>query len=245
MDRLEEFKQEVLQNIAALKNDKDIAALSRIWMREVARYKYSYNFTWLGRPIIQFPQDLVAVQELIWTVKPDLIVETGVAHGGSLILSASILELLGGPGRVIGVDIDIRAHNRAEIEKHPMAKRIDMIEGSSIDPSVAKAVGQLARDAKRVMVFLDSNHTHEHVLEELRLYAPMTSVGSYCVVFDTLIEDCPDDMVVDRPWGKGNNPKTAVWEYLKEDPRFAIDREIEAKCSITVAPDGYLRRERD
>jgi len=203
--------------------------------------KYSYNFSWLGRPIIQYPQDIIAMQEIIWQVQPDLIIETGIAHGGSLIFSASMLELLGGEGKVVGIDIDIRSHNRTEIEKHPMFKRIVMIEGSSTDETIVEEVRQMAK-GKRVLVFLDSNHTHEHALRELELYAPMVSVGSYCVVFDTIIEDLPAGSFDDRPWDVGNNPKTAVWEYLKSHDEFVVDTEIENKILITVAPDGYLKR---
>ena len=203
--------------------------------------KYSYNFSWLGRPIIQYPQDIIAMQEIIWQVKPDLIIETGIAHGGSLIFSASMLELLGGDGKVVGIDIDIRSHNRKEIEKHPMFKRIVMIEGSSTDKTIVDEVRQMA-EGKRVLVCLDSNHTHEHALHELELYAPMVSVGSYCVVFDTIIEDLPAGSFEDRPWDVGNNPKTAVWEYLKEHDEFIVDEGIENKLLITVAPDGYLKR---
>ena len=208
---------------------------------ETAEYQYSYNFTWLGRPIIQFPQDIVAVQELIWKVKPDLIIETGIAHGGSLILSASLLELIGGDGRVLGIDIDIRDHNRVEIEKHPMYRRICMIEGSSIDEKIAEQVYVFAKGVKQVMVFLDSMHTHGHVLRELELYSPLVTKGSYLVVFDTIIEDMPDNFFPNRPWGKGNNPKTAVWEFLNKNDCFEIDKEIENKLLITVAPDGYLK----
>jgi cephalosporin hydroxylase len=238
---IEQFQQEVAANIRSLQQDKDVQALSRIWVREIARHRYAYNFSWLGRPLIQFPQDMVAIQELIWKIRPEVIIETGVAHGGSLIFSASMLELLGEDGFVIGVDIDIRAHNRAEIEKHPLSKRIKLVQGSSIDEGIAAQVRELAAGKKRVLVILDSNHTHEHVLEELRLYSPLVRAGSYLLVYDTLIEDMPADLVGDRPWGPGNNPKTAVWEFLKTCPRFAIDKEIEAKLLITVAPDGYLK----
>jgi len=241
MSEIAKFLTEVANNIAGLRADQDIQALSRIWLREITRHKYAYNFTWLGRPLIQLPQDMVAVQELVWRVKPDLIIETGVAHGGSLIYSASLLELIGGPGRVIGVDIDIRAHNRVEIEKHPLAHRIQLIQGSSVDRAVIRQVRQAARGCQRVMVLLDSNHTHEHVLQELRGYSPLVTKGSYLVVFDTLIEDMPDDLIKDRPWCKGNNPKTAVWEFLKKNRRFAVDKDIESKLLITVAPDGYLK----
>lgn len=241
MSEIAKFFAEVAGNIAGLKADQDVQALSRIWLREITRHKYAYNFTWLGRPLIQLPQDMVAVQELVWRVKPDLIIETGVAHGGSLIYSASLLELIGGAGRVVGVDIDIRAHNRAEIENHPLARRIQLIQGSSVDHSVIRQVRETARGCERVMVLLDSNHTHEHVLQELRGYSPLVTKGSYLVVFDTLIEDMPDDLIKDRPWGKGNNPKTAVWEFLKKNRRFVVDKDVEAKLLLTVAPDGYLK----
>jgi cephalosporin hydroxylase len=198
-----------------------------------------------------------AMQELIWQVRPDLIIETGIAHGGSLVFSASMLAMLDicdaieegvmlDPAKsnrmVLGIDIDIRAHNRAAIEAHPMASRIRMIQGSSIAPDVAAQVCSIAAGYKRVLVCLDSNHTHDHVLAELNAYAPLTSVGSYCVVFDTVVEDMPAEMFPDRPWGPGNNPKTAVWEYLEGNPEFEIDKSIQHKLLITVAPDGYLFR---
>ena len=211
------------------------------FIRETAKYRYSYNFTWLGRPIIQFPQDIIAMQEIIWQVKPDLIIETGIAHGGSLICYASMLELIGGNGQVLGIDIDIQEHNRVEIEKHSMFKRITMIEGSSVDEKIAKQVHNFAKHKENIMVVLDSMHTHDHVLRELQLYSPLVTKGSYLVVFDTAIEDMPDDFFPDRPWGKGNNPKTAVWEFVKTNDRFVVDKEIENKLLITVAPDGYLK----
>lgn len=233
-----EINQELIKKMA---EDQRITELGLLFIKDTARYKYSYNFTWMGRPIIQFPQDIIAMQEIIWNVKPDLIIETGIAHGGSLIFYASILELIGGNGQVIGIDIDIREHNRIEIEKHPMSKRIKMIQGPSIDEELVKQVYEFAKGKKQVLVVLDSNHTHDHVLKELQLYSPLVTNGSYIVVFDTVIEDMPEDFFPDRPWGKGNNPKTAVWEFLKTNDRFEIDKEIENKLLITVAPDGYLK----
>ena len=232
-------------NIKEIEKEAALRSASIGWVRDVSRHGYSYNFDWLGRPIIQFPQDIVAVQELIWQIKPDLIVETGIAHGGSLILSASILELLGGDGEVIGVDIEIREHNRKEIEKHATFKRITMIEGSSTDEDIVSQVRSLAQGRQPVMVLLDSSHTHDHVLKELQLYSPFVTKGSYLVVFDTIIEDMPEDSFPDRPWGKGNNPKTAVREFLKETDRFVVDKDIENKLLITVAPDGYLKCVKD
>jgi cephalosporin hydroxylase len=196
----------------------------------------------MGRPIIQTPQDMVAMQEIIWEIKPDLIIETGIAHGGSLIYYASLMEMMGLDGYVLGIDVDIRAHNRVEIDAHPMRKRIEMIQGSSIAPETVAAVAEHVKGKKSVMVVLDSNHTHDHVLQELQQYSPFVTVGNYLVVYDTLVEDMPDDLISDRPWCKGNNPKTAVWEFLKNTDQFEVDKAIEAKISITVAPDGYLKR---
>lgn len=257
MNPITKFQNQVAENIKALGKNANAQCLSRIWSQETNRNGYTYNFSWQGRPIIQYPQDMVAMQELIWKIKPDLIIETGIAHGGSLIFSASILAMIDmaeaiesslpfdpriSRRKVLGIDIDIRAHNRKEIEEHPMASRISMLEGSSISPKIIKQVHKISSEYSRILVCLDSNHTHDHVLAELEAYAPLTSSGSYCVVFDTLIEDMSADMFSDRPWGPDNNPKTAVWEYLKSHPEFEIDKDIQNKLMITVAPDGYLKR---
>ena len=243
MNPHEAFQQEVRSNIEGLKHDGDVQALSRIWLREITPHKYAYNFSWMGRPIIQFPQDMMAMQEIVWAVKPDLIIETGIAHGGSILYYASLLELMG-HGEVIGIDVDIRAHNRKAIEEHPMSRRVRMIEGSSVDEGVVAQV-RAAAQGKRTIVVLDSNHTHAHVLAELRAYAPLVCAGGYCIVMDTLIEDMPQRFfTADRPWRVGDNPKTAVAEYLREDDRFEVDASLEAKLLITVAPGGYLRRVR-
>ena len=243
------FDEDVQDRIADNRRNEALRTAARGFMRESTRPKYSYNFTWLGRPIIQYPQDIVAMQELVWRLQPDLIVETGIAHGGSLILWASLLELnavAGGPtdSRVIGIDIDIRPHNRSAIEAHPLSRRITMIEGSSLDDGVVRQVEHAAAGRKRVLICLDSNHTHAHVLAELEAYAPLASVGSYCVVFDTVIEELPEDMYPDRPWGPHDNPATAVQEYLKSHPEFEPDASIDAKLLISVAPGGYLKRTR-
>jgi len=247
MTRHEQFKLECAEEIAMQGADSLLASVSREWINLANARKYSYHFEWLGRPIIQYPQDMIAVQEIIWSVQPDLIIETGIAHGGSLIFSASMLELnaaCGGPqdAGVLGVDIDIRAHNREAIEAHPMARRVSMIQGSSVAPEVIEQVKAKAANRQHVLVFLDSNHTHDHVLAELKAYAPLTSVGSYCVVFDTVIEDMSPEMFPDRPWGPGNNPKTAVREFLKTHPEFEIDKRVDHKLMVSVAPDGYLVR---
>ncbi len=263
------FAQEMKHRIEANAGDERLQADARALLLSSIAAKYSYNFTWLARPVIQYPQDMVAMQELIWQVKPDLIIETGIAHGGSLVLSASMLALLdyceaveaGKPldpratrRRVLGIDIDIRPHNRSAIEQHPMAHRIDMIQGSSIAQETIAQVHARAKSHERILVCLDSNHTHEHVLAELEAYAPLVSRGSYCVVFDTVVEDLPDAMFPDRPWGQGDNPKTAMREYLRRianegrkagdgaQLEFEIDKMIENKLLLTVAPDGYLKR---
>jgi cephalosporin hydroxylase len=240
MNPQEEFRQQVAGNIDKLKQDAALKAESNNWLTRTLPHGYSYNFRWMGRPIIQYPQDMIAMQEILWDVRPDLIIETGIAHGGSLVYYASLCELMG-HGEVLGIDIDIRPHNREAIEAHPMFKRIQLLQGSSTDPTIVAQVHAMAA-GKRVLVVLDSNHTHEHVLAELQAYAPLVSAGSYCVVFDTVVEDLPPGLYPDRPWDVGNNPKTAVHEYLRQDDRFEIDRDIDAKIQITVAPDGYLRR---
>jgi cephalosporin hydroxylase len=246
---MNDFAKEVTDRIAANGRDADLAASAQAFTEASIKRQYSYNFSWLGRPIIQYPQDMIAMQELIWNIQPDLIIETGIAHGGSLIMSASLLELNAACGgnpnaSVLGIDIDIRAHNRAAIDAHPMSRRIRMIQGSSIAPEVIEQARAEAAGKKRVLVCLDSNHTHDHVLAELKAYAPLATVGSYCVVFDTIVEDVPATMYPDRPWGPGNNPKSAVHEYLKSHDEFEIDKRIDRQLMISMAPDGYLKRVR-
>lgn len=266
---MSDFSDEVRSRIEANGDNALLQKDTRALLLSSVDAQYSYNFSWLSRPIIQYPQDIVALQEIIWRVKPDLIIETGIAHGGSIIMSASILALLDycdavenaqvldtahPVRRVIGIDIDIRAHNRKAIEEHPMANRIEMIEGSSISAATIKQVHEAASGFNRIMVMLDSNHTHDHVLAELEAYAPLTTKDSYCIVLDTVIEDLPDELNKGRDWHKGNNPKTAVWEYLErlrgEDHtavdgsglRFEVDKSIDRQLLITMAPGGYLKR---
>ena len=254
---MDEFKKETEARILANGKNKELLESAKRFMLNSVQPKYVYNFNALGRPIIQYPQDMVAMQELIWEIQPDLIIETGIAHGGSLILSASMLALIDmcdaiangstldpneSERKVLGVDIDIRAHNRQAVEEHPMSSRIEMIQGSSIEPAVIARVKKIASNYSTVMVCLDSNHTHDHVLAELEAYAPLTSIGSYCVVFDTIVEDLPAYMVTDRPWGPGDNPKTAVHSFLKKNSGFKIDKNIESKILITCNSDGYLKR---
>ncbi len=250
MDKYKQFKEECKSEIEDISTDSNLKSLTTAWMDAANSKKYSYHFEWCGRPIIQYPQDIMAMQEIIWNIKPDLIIETGVAHGGSLILYASLMELLeisdvsSSGGRIIGIDIDIREHNRTAIESHPFFKRIDLIEGSSIDEDTVSQVSSMIGDAKNIMVILDSNHTHEHVLKELEMYQGFVSDGSYLVVFDTVIELMKEGMFNDRPWGLGDNPMTAVHKFLETNNDFEIDSEVHNKLQITVAPDGYLKCKR-
>jgi cephalosporin hydroxylase len=257
MGEYENFLLARASAIRDLGSDVGLKKLGVRFVRDTAKFNYSYNFDWMGRPIIQVPQDIMAMQELIWRVKPDLIIETGIAHGGSLAMSASMLALLDysdavsgntivdpskSKRKVLGIDIDIREHNRLAIEQHPMSHLIQMIQGSSIEPEIVQEVQKVAKDYQQILVCLDSNHTHDHVIAELQAYAPLASLGSYCVVFDTIIEDLPATMFPDRPWSIGNNPKTAVKEYLTSHPEFEIDEDIQNKLLISVAPNGYLKR---
>jgi cephalosporin hydroxylase len=236
------FIEERKQRINGNGSNASLQQAAEAFNIESNKGQYSYNFSWMGRPIIQYPQDMIAMQEIIWELKPDLIIETGIAHGGSLIYYASLMELIG-KGEVLGIDIDIREHNRREIEAHPMFKRIKMLEGSSIDEQLVQKVKEHAKGKQTVLVSLDSNHTHEHVLRELQLYAPFVTPGSYIVVFDTIVQDLPEGYFKEkRPWGIGNNPKTAVWEFLKNNDQFTIDTAIDNKLLISVAPEGYLKR---
>lgn len=247
---LENFRKELIERIDSYRHNENLQEAWHKFHEQIVKTKYAYNFFWLGVPIIQEPQDLQALQEIIWDVKPDLIIETGIAWGGSILFSASMLVILEACGQiengeVLGIDIDIRSHNKESILAHPLSRKITMLEGSSIDHEIITKVENFAKNKKRVMVCLDSNHTHDHVLKELRAYSPLVSIGSYCMVGDTGIEDLPPKTTaMDRPWGKGNNPKTAVWEFLKENNDFKIDNTMDSKLIITGSPDGYLKRVR-
>jgi cephalosporin hydroxylase len=239
-DRLE-FERQTSIRAKRMGEDAELEALTQRWIDAASDHQYTYNFRWLGLPMIQFPQDIVALQELVWTLRPDLIIETGIARGGSLIFYASMLELAGGDGRVIGIDVDIRSHNREAIEAHPLAYRIDMLEGSSTDPHIVEIVSRIALQCDRVLVVLDSNHTYNHVLQELRSYGPLVTRDSYIIVLDTIVERMPDGTFPDRPWGRGDNPMIAVRAFLEQDERFEVDRVIDHRLLISAAPSGYLR----
>jgi cephalosporin hydroxylase len=251
-DDSKQFAVECSNEVSDQGQNTKLRELSNQWINEAAKHNYSYHFEWLGRPIIQHPQDMIAVQQILWEIQPDVVIETGIARGGSLIYYASILELItqcGGPqaAKVVGIDIDIREHNRTAVEAHPMFKRIEMIQGSSVDDHVVAEVKTHVKPGDKVVVFLDSNHSHQHVMDELAAYSPLVTENSYCVVFDTIVEDMPDFDLSHRPWGVGDNPKTAVFEFIKSQtktcvPAFEIDEEIENKILISVAPSGFLKR---
>ena len=251
------FLEERNERISGNAKNKDLKRAARVFRNQSVESLYSYNFSWFGRPIFQYPQDIMAMQEIIWKVQPDVIIETGIAHGGSLIFYASMLALLDlcdthpadsvvsvmkNSRKVIGVDIDIRTHNRIAIQNHPLSDRIELIEGSSIDREIISTVRTRVENQERILVCLDSNHTHNHVAAELEAYAPLVSSESYCVVFDTLIEEMPEGYYSDRPWDKGNNPMTAVQSFLRKHPEFSVDKSIDNTVLISVSPNGYLQR---
>ena len=240
--KISEFTKRNEEKLKEMGKDSEFKKKSQDWFLHSLKHEYSYHFEWLGLPIIQYPQDIVAYQEIIWNVKPDLIIETGIARGGSLVLSASMLQLIG-KGQVLGIDIDIKKENLKKIETHFLKKRIKMIQGSSIDENVIKQVKKIAKNKKKIMVVLDSNHTHQHVLNELENYSQFVKKGSYLIVFDTIIEDIPKKLTekTNRPWKKGNSPKSAIKEFLKKNSRFEIDNMIDNKLQISVAPNGYLK----
>ncbi len=242
MSDIDEFDRVCRENARAMAADAELKRETMDWIVRTSQHRYTYNFRWLGLPVIQFPQDLMALQEIVWATRPTLVIETGVARGGSLVFYASLLAMLGGERRVLGIDIDIRPHNRAAIEAHPLASKITLLQGSSVDPSIVSRARDAARGQPSVLVVLDSNHTHEHVLSELECYAPLVTPGNYLVVLDTIVEDMPEGFFKDRPWGRGNNPKTAVHQFLQSRSDFEIDRDLEAKLLLTVGPDGYLKR---
>ena len=253
------FKSEVKKEILIQGKDKEMLNLTKKWMERAGKLKYSYHFEWMGRPIIQHPQDMIAAQQLIWDVKPDLIIETGIARGGSLIFYASLLELISQSGKnkkakVLGIDIEIRKNNLRYIKEHPMFKRINLIEGPSTNKKIYEKVYKFSKKFKKIMVFLDSNHTGKHVFDELEIYAKLVTKNSYCIVFDTIIEDLPKVYGKNRSWGKNDNPKSALKKYLKkinqksffdlkkQKINFKIDKTIESQILISVAPGGFLKR---
>lgn len=242
------FQKDTVVRLQSNSKNSKLKKLANSFLKESVKSKYTYNFNWLGVPIIQLPQDIIATQEIIWNVQPDLIIETGIAHGGSLILSASLLANLNyiNPIKtkrlVVGVDIDIRRNNKNIIKNHPLSRFIKMVEGSSIDEVIFDKVKKISSKFKKILVILDSNHTGDHVYNELNFYSQLVSKNSYCIVCDTLIEDMPKDFYPDRSWGKGNNPKTAIKNFLKVNKKFKIDQMVDNKILISMSKNGYLKK---
>tara|TARA_A100001035_G_C27713976_1_gene468586 strand:- start:176 stop:922 length:747 start_codon:yes stop_codon:yes gene_type:complete len=242
-DEISSFYKERTASLKDIQNDKELKKKSIEWMIAADKYKYTYNFSWMGRPIIKYPADMIVQQELMWNLRPDLIIETGIAHGGSIIFSASMMKMMGIKGEVIGVDIDIREHNRSLIEDHPMSDIIEMYEGSSIDINIIKKIKEKADKHKTILVILDSCHSHEHVFNELLLYSQFVTKNSYIILPDTFIEFFPKGYYAkNRPWDKGNNPYTALKSFLKSNDNFIIDKDLSSKACITETIDGYLKK---
>ena len=241
MNPIDQYIQDRDEKVKRDMDDRDLRIANERYFESIVTSEYVRNFTWMGMPILQLPSDLMVMQELIWKIKPDYIIETGVAFGGMLVFYASILEAIG-EGKVVGIDIDPREANMKALEHHRLKHRISVVKGSSIERKVIEGVyNQVNRDV--VMVSLDSNHTEEHVLQELVSYSPLVSIGSYIVVFDTSIEFYHKlDKNQDRLWGKGNNPYTAVQKFMDGNDEFVVDKEIEVRAGITAAPGGWLRR---
>lgn len=237
------FAQRVRAKSEALGRDRQVFESAVATLHAADQYDYFYLWSWMGVPIIQLPADIMATQEVIWTTKPDVIIETGVARGGSVLFMASLLELIG-KGTVIGVDIDIRPHNRDSIERHPMARRVVLIEGPSTDPATLAKVKAAIPAGAAVMVVLDSDHGRDHVLAELRTYGPLVTKGCYLVVADTILghfdpEQTPRNR--SKVWLKGNEPLSALEAYLKETDRFEVDPVLNGKLILSSSPGGYLR----
>ena len=205
-------------------------------------HHYTYSWEWLGVPIIRLPDDIVVLQELIWAYRPQRIVETGVARGGSMLLDSSLMTLSGIEPAVLGIDISIFAHTHEALAEHPMSRGVTLLETSSVSDEAVSAARDFLGNAERALLVLDSNHTHEHVLAELRVLAPLLPVGSFILVADTIVEELPQGHYVNRPWDRGNSPLTAANQFLGENPGFVRDTEWSRRALLTEFRDGILRR---
>ena len=243
-DDRKEFQASIIRQSLALGQDDAVFRQSTELVTELDRYDYTYLWSWMGVPIIQMPADIMATQEVVWTTKPDVIIETGVARGGSVLFMASLLEMIG-KGKVIGVDIDIRAHNRETIQAHPMSKRVEMIEGGSADDDTLEKVRALIPEGASVMVVLDSDHSRDHVLAECRAYAPLITPGCYLVVADTLVGHVSEENAPKKRskiWFKGNEPLSALNDFIFENSDFEVDEVLNGKLVLSSSPGGYVRR---
>ena len=240
----DDFEADKRRNARIQSQDRILRDIARDFIIQSDKCGYGYQWTWLGLPVIQMPQDIVLTQEIIWECKPDVIIETGIAWGGSVVLYASILQLIG-KGKVVGVDLNLMDHVTAQIMAYPFSERIHLYKGSSTHPDIVARVRSHIEPGQSVMLLLDSNHTHEHVLAELKLYAPLITKGQFLIVSDTVVDDIPPQGHRPRPWGPGNNPKTALVSYLKSTDRFVVDDYLNSKLMLTYSPEGYCRCVKD
>lgn len=242
----EEFEEYRIQSAQAMAGDTGLRRQALEMLLAADRYSWIHQSNWFGQPVLQLPHDMFALQEIIFKTRPRFIIEIGVAWGGSLLFYSTLMEALGGE-RIIGIDIYVPDDLRARIASYgKLSERISWINASSVEQSTVDQVKAIVGDSTEVLVVLDSFHTHEHVLQELRLYSPFVGKGYYLVCFDTYVEEIPE--IVEnrpRPWGAGNNPRTAVNQFLEEDSRFEVDKLLEAKLLLSLSPGGYLKRVRD
>lgn len=236
----DDFDNERIRLLDSLGENDSLKSQGLDFVNSSNHKKYAYVWNWLGLPVIQMPEDLIKVQEIIFETKPDFVIETGVAWGGSLLFYSSILNSIG-HGDVIGIDITIPEHNRANIMRSIGSERINLIEGSSVSEDIVNKIESIVPKGSKVLLILDSHHTHEHVLAELELWSPLVTSGNYIVVCDTIVEyiEAPADRV--RDWGKGNNPATAVNQFLSKNSRFSLDNEYNLKSFTSFHPGGFLQ----
>ena len=236
----EAFELEKNQEIQRALADPELLSKGRDFLIHSDRYKYGYYWTWMGLPIIQMPEDIALTQEIMWETKPDFVIEAGIAWGGSLALYAAFQELQGF-GQVIGIDVTIPAHNRDAIMSTPVSHRITLIEGSSSDPEVFEQISSQIPEGSNILLVLDSNHTHDHVLAELKLWSPLLQKGNFIIVSDTIVEVIPEQKHRPRPWGPGNNPMTGMQEFLESNGRFTSSNAYSDRAIVSFNPSGYLK----
>ncbi|OQA00607.1 MAG: Rhamnosyl O-methyltransferase precursor [Planctomycetes bacterium ADurb.Bin401] len=241
----QEFEKLRIDSAAQMAADKKLKADALDVLVRADHHRWIHQTNWMGEPILNLPQDMFAIQDIICRTKPKYIIESGVAWGGSLLFYSTIMEAIDG-GKIIGIDTYIPDDLRERLNSHgKISQRITLINGSSVEQTTVDKVRAIIGDCREVMVVLDSFHTHEHVLNELRLYSPLVGKGFYLVCGDTIVEDIPEQTHRTRPWGRGNNPKTALWQFLKENDRFETDKETDNKLLLTCNPDGYLKCVKD
>ncbi len=236
-----QFNEEKKENIKKAYDNPELHKSALDFITKSDQHNYAYNWTWLDMPIIQMPEDIMLVQEIIWETKPDIIIETGIAWGGSVVLYASILELIG-KGQVLAIDKVLPQHNIDAIMKYNFSSRIKLFEGSSIDESIVNAIRDIIKPTDKVMVLLDSNHTHAHVYEELKIWESFVTSGQYLVISDTIVEEIPEQTHRSRSWGHGDNPMTALNQFLSENNKFTRENDYNHKAICSFTRNGYLKR---